>query len=706
MKRKILMICLCILVLAFGIYIIVSMLSTDTVKGDAKMTLENRKSIISIDETTGQLQQIINKSSDKIWDFKAISKSEISIDLDNSDIWKTEPFSGTNLNLGPKDGEISFSKRKNTLTVRTLYVLEDGEIETTKVYTLEGNKLDVDFEVDNRLKTGVVLSARPCDLTGIAQEQEFSLLWPNKEGEIHVDAINRMAQGELSPMWASYPVPFSMQYVSLFNDEESLYYGIHDASATHKEFEFKRDDNGVMLGSSQWLFAGPSDKKQTATTVISTQDQGGFTSAADVYKEFLVDESGWVRNQPDIVKDFVGWYPTVMATHNHHYKLAYVKGSPSNAWATMKNANSMGLKQTGIPMTLYLGWHVGGFDARYPDYEFDEALGGEEGFAQAISDIHDQGGQVMMYFNNHIANVESNWYQSLTSEGEMIGLSSAIKSNAKGGIFREDYGTGLDYVAMCPASEPWIEALEDGINRVRKHGVDGIWLDQMMEMPSALCFDASHGHSTPATAFSEGYEKMMTRLNAVMEQEGSNYLYGTEGVCDAYIQWVDISGMMWARKLGFSEETAPETTRYTLPTKILGLPGDKEFGREEYARAFLMGEPFLITENINPILKDYVELYQSYPDIFLQGHYLHHGDIEGLGDTLMMGVMTSETKTRYAIQLFNPSKEEITVTLTLPSKPVTVVYEKDGTEMPLSKDELEITLTGNEIATYIVNLKK
>ncbi len=162
----------------------------------------------------------------------------------------------------------------------------------------------------------------------------------------------------------------------------------------------------------------------------------------------------------------------------------------------------------------------------------------------------------------HIADTKSNWYITVSNNGLTNGEKLKIRT-AYNSVLHESYGTGLDYVAMCPMSQAWQDAIVAAVERTRNNGADGYCLDQLMEMPGNLCYNEEHGHTTPAAAYAEGYDSLFTRINEITT--GSDCIYSCEGTCDAYLSYIDICGLMWARLFGNMMQAAPQITRYTLP---------------------------------------------------------------------------------------------------------------------------------------------
>lgn len=58
-----------------------------------------------------------------------------------------------------------------------------------------------------------------------------------KEGEIREDIVSKYSTGYYPEITARYPILFNMQYVALFNDKESLYFGVHDLAVNYKSYK-------------------------------------------------------------------------------------------------------------------------------------------------------------------------------------------------------------------------------------------------------------------------------------------------------------------------------------------------------------------------------------------------------------------------------------------------------------------------------------
>lgn len=546
------------------------------------------------------------------------------------------------------------------------------------------DKVSFDYQITNDNNSIVITTFTGMQLSGIKNDKnDYNLFWPWKEGKIYEEAVKTVknATDNRARMVAGYPVPFSLQLVQLYNDSESMFYYVKDSSREYKEFNFgafinkgQHDFQGVSvsdkvsLSCSQYPFI-MKEMKKLPTTVIGVSSHGDYYTGSDYYREFLI-ESEMDRDFNNFVKDWTGFSCLIGTQYGNKQFASYTQAPGFKItypnWAEMTN-------QYGVTSTALLGWHQGGFDAMYPDYEFQTGEGfGEEGFRTAMNLGHNNGNTFLAYINLHIADKDSKWSNTIynSEKGLTNILQSAIKtkgfSNAQSKddyvnyMIQESYGTGTYYYAMCPASKGFQDAIVAAVTRLRKNGVDGIWFDQLMEMPAKLCYDKSHGHSTPATAYAEGYSELFRRIELAMTENGTgDYIFSSEGTCDAYSKWIDVCGYMWARPLGGRDDASdkhnmsPEITRYTMTSKFLGISGAGAVSgaSDEFARAFVMCDPFL-ADPYKPSVGPLTAIYNQ-DSTYLHGRYMDMKGTTCTSKDLIYGLTISEDGKTIALNIYN-----------------------------------------------------
>lgn len=675
----------------------------DKPDGKTKFT----ESLDSMTLSNGYVEMTFVKENGSLTSFKnGVTKTDfingsvggnwaMMVDTSTGDCFESNPSGNSTVLVTSRKQKSTYSAQTNedgvTLIINYDVSFESGSkkytgitVKQTVTLDNDSDKAAFDYEITNGIDGVVITSFTGMQLSGLKNDAgDYKLFWPYKEGKIYDDAIKtvKTATDSSARMVAGYPVPFSMQLVQLYNDKESLFYYVEDDAREYKEFNFgsfinkgQHDFQGVevadkvSLSCSQYPFAEKETKK-LATTVIGVSDHGDYYTGSDHYREFLVS-SGMTRSFSDFVKDWTGFSVLIGTQYGDKQFASYTqaegfKDTYTN-WAEKTN-------DYGVTSTTLIGWHAGGFDAMYPDYQFQTGAGfGENNFKAAMQLGHSNGNTFLAYLNLHIADKNSNWSNTVFNEATGVTnmLQCAIKTKgftsntAKDDyinyMIQESYGTGTYYYAMCPASEGFQTALTEAVVRLRKNGIDGLWLDQLMEMPANLCYDKSHGHKTPATAYGEGYAELFRQFELAMTENGtSDYILSAEGTCDAYIQYVDVCGYMWQRKLG-ARDTAgdgknmvPEITRYTMPAKFLGIEGagTANGDSDEFARAFVMSDPFL-ADPYKPSVGALTSIYAQ-NNVYLHGRYVDMKGTTCSDENIIYGLTVSDDGKYIAVNIYN-----------------------------------------------------
>lgn len=607
-------------------------------------------------------------------------------DASTGDPFMTNPSNHTNLYLSSRlfRPVIQYETTGEQMFITLRYDLDDYEERDLSglavVQTITWNYCETDLTISYRLENftsfaSVVVSFTGMILSGLSEHNHtLDLFWSDKEGRMVEDIIPEAKTNSLKYKMA-YPTPYSTQLMQLYDDQGSLYYYIEDPTREYKQFFFGVFDreqehdqalsgNPVSMGVIQYPFLSFGQESNIWTIKLGISSNAWWYDGADMYRDYLIN-MGMDRSYNEYVETFTGFTNSIIAWAHDDFVQTYT--GEVNPITTIK-----GIDDIGIDSVLLIGWHQGGFDSMYPDYLFYEGeFFGEANFIQMVDAIHANGDYVLAYLNGHLAAENANWSKELTSDGRPNMLASAIKKPGYRTtmseqqydtyMYRERYGTGLDYYAMCRKDKAFQDVLLEAVERLVVAGIDGLWFDQVMEMPAYLCFDSTHGHRTPATASAEGYQEIFTKIDEIFEKHGkTNYLLFAEGTTDAWIEYIDICGLMWGRLL-YASHMSPNLTKYTIPAKFLGLSGH---GIDlPHAFAFLFGSPIVDAASVTD--KKIIEVYRANPGIYFRGRYLDmkglnlsHPDIKG-------SIILADGFNEIGIQLFNPTKQTIEVTLTL-----------------------------------------
>ncbi len=661
--------------------------------------LENQEIRIEFNEENGSITSLINKKTNRDFIKDSVGGNwAMVVDTSTSNPFEANHLSSNSVLISSRGFTPQISLRDNEIILNYYVSFTQNQsdyngITVREIVNLDSNKgeITLNYQVSNNSnKEMVIVNFTSGIISGIKDDtNQFNLFWPNKEGKIYENALSlfKSASG-LTRLVEQYPSPMSMQLIQLYDEKESLYYIVEDTTAEYKEFNFgalnvnKQYDyrevsprDKISMSVTQYPFIVQNETKSLFPVRIGIKNNSSWYGAADEYRDFLIS-SEMIKDYTPMVKNWTGFIGDTISGYGDSIRKTYDAFNGSDTVLTQ-------VDEVGIDSVVLFGWHQGGFDSMYPDYKFFEGEGfGEDGFKALVEKIHANNDYVIPYLNGHIADVKSEWSSLIAdmSTNKTNMLAAAIKtrgfnsnldlSKYENYMLLETYGTTTTYYAMCPKSKIFQEALNKAVERLAKHKIDGLWIDQVMEMPSYLCFDESHGHKTPATAYGEGYPEMLGKFQQTFLNEGiDDYLIFVEGANDAYLKYVDIPAYMWARKLGAPDNVhpgdgvnmAPQITKYTIPVKFLGIDGvDTTNGSvDQLSRAFIFGSPFKYQFGMHPIVKDMIRIYESNKSIFMNGRYMDKNGLILSNDEIIASIIISNDKNSLAVSFYNPTSTSI-----------------------------------------------
>lgn len=663
----------------------------------------------------------------------------------------------------PLDGggftfDLTFTPTPQLQVVQHVTVLDDEPVAhwTTDVTAAPG--------------TTVVSISSP-ELLGVARMPGEQLAWPWHEGLL-VPAPGT----DLRTM--SYPAAASMQWMELFTPSEGIYLGVLDSTGSYKELTFGFDpalglvaDTPREMAVAFYGYATAQHGYTTPEVEVGVASVGGWYWGADRYRSFLA-KSGMTRKLPKMARELRGWRRgfsiTKALTSPSRKKYSYCKIAP----LLMPPAYT---DQTGISLLALYGWHYDGLDTFYPDYDFlgkdakdPTCLQGSDLAAsmQALA-ARPQPNGIMFYMNAHIADPASDWFKDPSH-------AAAQALGPDGQPYLEYYPTqpGRPYRVMCPMAKAWADRLDAKAMELRTLApagarAFGVYWDQAEEVPATPCYDRTHGHSNPHSAFPEGYRALFERLNADFSLSGTDteYVFAAEGANDYYSQFIDVAGGMPGRPLGYAPQRcdepisttephgvnwpcgarhAPELGRYTMSARFLGLANfsgkldandtalPTNFGTpEEYTRAFLLGDAFRTMEvgaysssssdayaSINRhAFPRYTNIYASEPEIYFYGTYV---DAKGLTldaapTDVMATLIVGARRDRIGVQMWNQTGADRTVRVQIQldllglAGPATGVVDLEGATSPQASADgasvaFEATVPSHDVKAFKVSM--
>ncbi len=477
---------------------------------------------------------------------------------------------------------------------------------------------------------GTVVGVTGPALRGVVEQPGGMLYMPNRPGQRLADPWHVLAQG-LSRL--VYPVPASMQFVTYAGAAGGVAYHVCDSRMVYKEFLFGGPDRELSV--VQYPFVQPGGRWESPAILWQTL-RGDWHEAADRYRAWFRTWAAPPQVSPQVRAFPVMGGTTILARPEDDANLHDVMKSQEVGTYAAALEQVRKLKEYGFQGTHLVGWFGQGHDTTYPDYPPSLDMGGPDGLRALVASMHGMGMLATFYLNARLANVASptlaahlDWQAHLPN----------------GAIYRERYGN-QSFTLLCPGSRGFQKHLTAEVLKVaRDYGGDGVQLDQIGAANSVVCFDRTHGHATPATAWGEGYPRMLRDIRKASREVNPRFWLWIEGAWEGAGQFVDASqGGFWADIPGV--EAFPRLYRYTLPEHPMF--GDSRMG----------DIPFWCPTDIHRAMR----INAGAGDVFLRGRFL---DDVGLTATPAAEVHWFRDRSRIVLTVVGAAQQEQTYALRL-----------------------------------------
>ena len=462
---------------------------------------------------------------------------------DASDIWAAQTWR----ELKPDAVDLRRTRGGTSVRIRS-FGGQPVELQAVAEVRRDRGEIAWHIRVRNGAPGTVVAVSGPA-LTGIETGPDSALYIPNRPGHFIPDPWAKLAG---APDRVAYPVPASMQYMVCANGSDGLAYHVRDSKMVYKELVFGGPQREFSV--TQYAFIPPAGKWQPPEVAWQCL-AGDWHLAADRYREWF---RSWARVPP--VSPQVRAYPIMGGTliksrpvddlNVHDVMKSQEVGTYAAGFEQVKQ-----LKAAGYGGTHLVGWFGRGHDTTYPDYDPSADMGGVAGLKALIDGIHSLGMVTTLYLNARVANVTNPAFLAHPEWRALL---------ANGQTRTEGYGD-QSFTLLCPASRGFQQYLLGQVMRVaRDYRGDGVQLDQVGAAISVICFDRSHGHTTPATAWAEGYAEMLATFTREARRVNPVFWTWIEGAWEGAGQYVDLSqGGFWGDVPGSTY--FPQMYRYTLP---------------------------------------------------------------------------------------------------------------------------------------------
>ncbi len=500
------------------------------------------------------------------------------------------------------------------------------------------------------------------------------LYWPTRGGRRIEAPYNKLAAAAGSaalptgfgsnPTWSysdtgvpdyrlTYPYPACMHWFTFNNGAEGLYIGSHDKTLMTTVLDVAADaGKGMSASIVKFPFVKPGETWNSEPVVVRLY-RGDWHEAARTYRAWA---ETWMRkpNAPEWVRRTPGWILTTPKGQSGRIRATY-----ADLPGMLKEAQTVGINLLNV-----FGWVKQGFDSYYPEYDPDEAMGGEAGLKKALADIKQAGGRTFLYTQGQLIDPASEWYRS---KGYRV-----TAKDVWGAEYRETYGGSGNGAFMgvmrnkwfgvaCPAASGWIDQLVSQARMVQGFGAQGAFFDQLGGAPPYICFSTEHNHSKPSLAVGPWKVKNLERLREAIKANDRDAVLAIELVADCYAGWVDI---VHSEGVGFyvDPESFGEMFRYTFPDPIvtnrpIGGPMAND-RRKQLGKAFSLGLRFdsglRDVQSHARYMARLIELYSNHADLLLEGRFV---DNEGfLCDNNRVSSHAFVAGNRMAVTLWNSTE--------------------------------------------------
>ncbi len=354
-----------------------------------------------------------------------------------------------------------------------------------------------------------------------------------------------------------YPAALSMPWWGFQSGEYFMYMGCHNEECRWATFTMycepreQADSPYLCACISSYPVLDSGESIVYGDFVVAVRE-GDWRKGADIYKE---SASRYLKpiTRSDSVKRLNGWQRIIMK-HQH--------GEIFHRYADLPRVYLEG-KKYGIDMILLFAWWQEGMDNGYPNYQPDELLGGEQALRDAIKEINDMGGKVILYANGHIIDVATDYYRT---EGYKYTMKDLEQNEYREFYMFSNNGTLLThghkcFVNGCHGTEEWRNKLYELERRHLSLGSNGTFFDQLC-CAFRLCFDSTHTHGKRIDLDGQLRTETVTEMRKMVD--GDKYTFGTEGVMDRVSVQVDyVHGC--GEAMTYTPKAYPYIFRYVFP---------------------------------------------------------------------------------------------------------------------------------------------
>lgn len=358
---------------------------------------------------------------------------------------------------------------------------------------------------------------------------------------------------------APYPGFCSMQWFSMYNENESVYIGNHDEKCKIicMHIEKATVDKTLRLGICHYPFLKKGDSR-TSNPIVYAIFEGDWHQCARYYRKWMEEDLNWKPSvKPKWVEEFQGWLRVIFRTQSGEFNYHF------------KDIPQMfdELQDAGLNTLFMLGWPKGGFARMRPEYTVNPKH--LDDLKAGIDYVHSKGGKIIMFVSYRVVDRQSNYYTMENGSEVLIkdiwnGFVKYSETYSSEGSYRKVLNLPKDQYCACSGSDRWHEKMKETADYCMSLGADAVLYDLGGTRP-LLCTAKNHDHKYPDEARSSR-PKRFKGLRENIKRYGDKAIM-QEHCIDVYTPYMDL--VQPNKFEPRNNNQCPEMFMYTFPEVIM-----------------------------------------------------------------------------------------------------------------------------------------
>lgn len=461
------------------------------------ITIQNKYYKLCIDETNGRIQSLSDQKENLISDiqppllslcFRTEAGEEQRVDVTMAEKCVVEK---------KENGYVITYSEFPFLTMRnTVYVLYDDS-----PYIKWHAEIDCEMQLEWMELPGICVPDTFQDSGGNSK-----ILWPFNEGTLITDIKAREKSGipYREPQYPSQgdysmcPGMISTPFITSWNDDGGIYYGVHDTNKNTFHVDFYREQSGVRLlirsypGIEGGHYCNDFD-------IVLGVFHGDWYDAAEIYRCWFEENHNADYKKIKDNEQLPQWYgesPVILGycVRGHHdtdvmepnQLFPYING--------MKVVDELSEKLQSKIMVLLMHWE--GSAPWAPPYVWPP-YGGEECLKEYIDALHQKGHLIGVYCSGFGWTQTSNvmdYHMEDVFEKNHLAEVMCVSPTGELPLSKICNGQRFGY-DLCPSQEFCKTTLTNEVKHMSDAGIDYVQLlDQNHGGTAYMCYSKKHGH--------------------------------------------------------------------------------------------------------------------------------------------------------------------------------------------------------------------